>query len=65
MDLLVLLQVEDQRQDTAAELSDDRGHRRTGNAHVKHEDEDGVQHDVHDSAQSLGIHGQDGPAGAL
>lgn len=61
VDLLVLLQVEDQCQNTAAELSDDRGHRRAGNAHVEHKDEDGVQHNIHDSAQSLGIHGQDGP----
>lgn len=65
VNFLVLLQVEDQGQDTAAELADDRGHRRAGNAHVQHEDKDGVQHDVHNGAQTLGIHGQDGPAGAL
>ena len=56
MDLLVLLQVEDQCQNTAAELSDDRGHRRAGDAHVQHEDKDGVQHDVDDRRNGVAKH---------
>ena len=63
--IVVLPQVHIQSQTAAAELADNGGHSGTRHAHFEHEDEDGIQHDVDNGAQPLGIHGEDGAAGAL
>ena len=65
MQIVVLPQVHIQSQTAAAELADNGGHSGTRHAHFEHEDEDGVQHDVDDGAQPLGVHGEDGAAGTL
>ena len=64
-DVGILLVVEVYGQGAAAELADDGGHGGAGNAHVQGKDEDGVQNDVDDGAQTLGVHTEDRPPGAL
>ena len=67
LDVGVLLQVEEDGGTGTAELADDRGHCRAGGAGqgltAVAEDEDGVEHDVHDGADELAAHAQVGAAG--
>ena len=64
-DVRVLFVVEVNSQRAAAELADDGGDGGAGHAHFQSEDEDGVENDVDDSAQPLGVHAEDRPPGAL
>ena len=64
-DVGVLPMVEPDRQRKAAELADDGGYRRARYAHFQPEDKNGVENDVDDSAQPLGVHTQQGAAGTL
>ena len=69
LNILVMLQVEDNYQQSTCPLADHRSYRRTGDAHGGNAkpavDEDGVQNDIHHSAQALGNHGVEGAAGGL
>ena len=64
--VLVLLRVEDDRQDPGDDLADHRGHRRPRDPHLgeaqEPEDQDRVQDDVDDSPAPLGDHRVEGPA---
>ena len=61
--------VQDEAQEHAGDLTDDRGNGGTGNAHFRAtqitEDHDGVKNDVHHSAGELHHHGQHGVACGL
>ena len=64
-DVVVLLQIEIERQRAAAELADHRGNGGAGDAHIQHKDADRVEDDVHDRAEPLRVHREDGAARTL
>ena len=65
VDVVVFGEIEVNRQHHAAALADDGGDGGAPNAHAQGEDENGVENDVDDGAQALGVHGVHRPPGAL